>query len=57
MKPVMGASLFYSWSRHVSLSPALAADYQLHLSNKNFLTEKLRELKELDDVEADDDNL
>lgn len=57
MKPEMGASLFYSWSRHVSLSPALVADYQLYLPNKNLLTEKLRELKELDDVEADDDNL
>lgn len=54
MKTEMGASLFYSWSRHVSLSPALVADYQLYLPNKNLLTEKLRELKELDNVEADD---
>ena len=35
----------YALSR--SLSPALVADYQLHLPNKNLLTEKLRELKEL----------
>ena len=43
----------YSLSR--SMSPALIADYQLHLPNKNLLTEKLRELKELADVEADDE--
>jgi len=39
----------YALSR--SLSPALVADYQLHLPNKALLTEKLRELKELADVE------
>jgi predicted nuclease of restriction endonuclease-like (RecB) superfamily len=43
----------YALSR--SLSPALVADYQLHLPNKNLLTEKLRELKELADVETDED--
>ena len=42
----------YALSR--SLSPALIADYQLHLPNKTLLTEKLRELKELADVESDD---
>ncbi|MDE6951390.1 MAG: PDDEXK nuclease domain-containing protein, partial [Lachnospiraceae bacterium] len=39
----------YALSR--SLSPALVADYQLHLPNKTLLTEKLRELKELADIE------
>jgi len=43
----------YALSR--SLSPALVADYQLHLPNKNLLVEKLRELKELADVQADND--
>ena len=43
----------YALSR--SLSPTLIADYQLHLPNKNLLTEKLRELKELADVEAEAD--
>jgi predicted nuclease of restriction endonuclease-like (RecB) superfamily len=43
----------YALSR--SLSPALIADYQLHLPNKKLLTDKLRELKELADVEADED--
>jgi predicted nuclease of restriction endonuclease-like (RecB) superfamily len=38
----------YALSR--SLSPALVADYQLHLPKKSLLTEKLRELKELADV-------
>jgi len=57
MRTEIDASLFYSWPRYVSLSTALVADYQLHLPNKNLRTEKLRELKELDDVEADDDNL
>jgi predicted nuclease of restriction endonuclease-like (RecB) superfamily len=42
----------YALSR--SLSPALVADYQLHLPNKTLLTEKLRELKELACV--DDEN-
>jgi predicted nuclease of restriction endonuclease-like (RecB) superfamily len=40
----------YALSR--SLSPALIADYQLHLPNKNILAEKLRELRELTDVET-----
>jgi predicted nuclease of restriction endonuclease-like (RecB) superfamily len=43
----------YALSR--SLSPALVADYRLHLPNKSLLTEKLRELKELADVESDDE--
>ena len=43
----------YALSR--SLSPALVADYQLHLPNKNLLIEKLRELKELADMETDED--
>ena len=37
----------YALSR--SLSPAMVADYQLHLPDKNLLVEKLRELKELAD--------
>ncbi len=41
----------YALSR--SLSPALVADYQLHLPNKAVLTEKLRELKDLADVEGE----
>jgi len=50
----------YALSR--SLSPALVADYQLHLPNKNLLVEKLRELKELansvcTDVELDEENI
>lgn len=44
----------YALSR--SLSPALVADYQLHLPNKTLLTEKLRELKELADIENDEDD-
>jgi predicted nuclease of restriction endonuclease-like (RecB) superfamily len=43
----------YALSR--SLSPALVADYQLHLPNKTLLTEKLRELKELADVKSEED--
>lgn len=43
----------YALSR--SLSSTLVADYQLHLPNKNLLTEKLRELKELADMENGDD--
>ena len=39
----------YALSR--SLSPALIADYQLHLPSKDLLTQKLRELKELADME------
>jgi predicted nuclease of restriction endonuclease-like (RecB) superfamily len=42
----------YALSR--SLSPALVADYQLHLPNKALLTEKLRELKELAHVDTND---
>lgn len=38
-----------------SLSPALVADYQLHLPNKALLTEKLRELKELANAENDEE--
>jgi len=44
----------YALSR--SMSPALIADYQLHLPNKTLLENKLRELKELADVESDDEN-
>ena len=43
----------YALSR--SLSPALVADYQLHLPDKNLLVEKLRELKELADIEVVED--
>ena len=43
----------YALSR--SMSPALIADYQLHLPDKNLLTERLRELKELADIEEDED--
>jgi len=45
----------YALSR--SLSPALVADYQLHLPAKYLLADKLRELKELADLEADEDEL
>jgi hypothetical protein len=45
----------YALSR--SLSPTLVADYQLHLPNKNLLTEKLLELRELAGVEADEGEL
>jgi predicted nuclease of restriction endonuclease-like (RecB) superfamily len=45
----------YALSR--SLSPTLIADYQLHLPNKDLLIEKLRELKELADVDAEDDDV
>jgi len=41
----------YALSR--SMSPALVADYQLHLPDKTILTERLRELKELADIEED----
>ena len=44
----------YALSR--SLSPTLVADYQLHLPNKTLLTAKLRELKELADIESDEEN-
>ena len=37
-----------------SLSPTLIAEYQLHLPNKGILTEKLRELKEVSELEDDD---
>ena len=39
-----------------SMSPALVADYQLHLPNKALLTEKLRELKELADMEGEEND-
>jgi hypothetical protein len=41
----------YALSR--SLSPAMIADYQLHLPDKAVLTEKLKELKELAEVDAE----
>lgn len=46
----------YALSR--SLSPALVADYQLHLPNKTLLENKLRELREFAEVEeiADDND-
>lgn len=43
----------YALSR--SMSPALVADYQLHLPNKKLLEDKLRELKELADNELEFD--
>ena len=42
----------YALSR--SMSPALVADYQLHLPDKKLLTERLRELKELADINEDE---
>lgn len=42
----------YALSR--SMSPAIVADYQLHLPNKSLLTEKFRELKELAGGESED---
>ena len=44
----------YALSR--SMSPALVADYQLHLPGKALLENKLRELKELADIEEKDDD-
>lgn len=44
----------YSLSR--ILSPALIADYNLHLPNKKILENKLRELAELADVEGLEDD-
>jgi len=44
----------YAMSR--SLSPALVADYKLHLPDKTLLTEKLRELKEYAEYEIDDES-
>jgi predicted nuclease of restriction endonuclease-like (RecB) superfamily len=43
----------YALSR--SMSPALVADYQLHLPNKVLLENKLRELRELAEVGDDDE--
>jgi predicted nuclease of restriction endonuclease-like (RecB) superfamily len=43
----------YALSR--SMSPALIADYQLHLPNKALLESKLRELKELAGIEESED--
>jgi predicted nuclease of restriction endonuclease-like (RecB) superfamily len=44
----------YALSR--SMSPALVADYQLHLPNKALLENKLRELKELAETEESDED-
>jgi predicted nuclease of restriction endonuclease-like (RecB) superfamily len=44
----------YALSR--SMSPALIADYQLHLPDKMLLESKLRELKYLADVKSDEDD-
>jgi predicted nuclease of restriction endonuclease-like (RecB) superfamily len=44
----------YALSR--SLSPTMIADYQMHLPNKALLAEKLRELKELADANAEEDD-
>lgn len=40
-----------------SLSPALVADYQLHLPNKALLESKLRELTEIAESEDDDEEI
>jgi hypothetical protein len=40
----------YALSR--SMSPALVADYQLHLPDKALLESKLRELKELAEIDG-----
>ena len=37
------------------MSPALIAEYQLHLPDKALLENKLRELKELAEAEENDD--
>jgi len=42
----------YALSRN--LSPALVADYQLHLPKRDLLTQRLRELKEIADVKEED---
>lgn len=44
----------YALSR--SMSPALVADYQLHLPDKALLENKLRELKELAEAEENDED-
>ena len=44
----------YALSR--SMSPALIADYQLHLPDKKLLESKLRELKELAGMESDEED-
>ena len=44
----------YALSR--SMSPALVADYQLHLPNKALLENKLRELKELAETDESDED-
>lgn len=44
----------YALSR--SMSPALIADYQLHLPDKVLLERKLRELKELAGIEGEEDD-
>jgi len=43
----------YALSR--SMSPALVADYQLHLPDKILLENKLRELKEIGEVRGDNE--
>ena len=44
----------YALSR--SLSPALIADYKLHLPDKRILEDKLRELAELAESADDEEN-
>jgi len=44
----------YALSR--SMSPALIADYKLHLPDKRILEDKLRELAELAESATDDEN-
>ena len=39
-----------------SISPALVANYQLHLPNKKLLEDKLRELAEIAEVQNEDDD-
>jgi len=39
-----------------SISPALVANYQLHLPNKKLLEEKLRELTEIAKVQNEDED-
>ena len=39
-----------------SISPALVANYQLHLPNKKLLEDKLRELTEIAEFQNEDDD-
>ena len=39
-----------------SISPALVANYQLHLPNKKLLEDKLRELTEIAEVQNEDED-